>query len=486
MSYHFKYQVKTESAIAKTTSLNPLAGRLRTTCAAMLLGVLTLCLSAPRASAADPYAKAVVFARILNGNVGNSYTSVANALGAPDANYLSLGGPGASIILDMGADTPVVDGPGLDLEVREIGAAFGGTDESYRVLVSNSTDTNTFVFVGVGRALSLIDIHPSGLASARYVWLQDIATETLNSTSPGSDIDSLRTLYYSGGGDVAPPSNVQVRLIGQGAWVSWTPSTATNVTSYAIRRSLDGVAFGSSADFTVSAQETALYDPSLLAVSNYFYAVCALVGSMESTLVVADVPGSSLNLSLLTNQTVHLGDDTIAYWVDPSPQHDLTLTFSLPTLAEGPEAELALEVFDVSYSGNAILVNGAKVASLPTQTATESWGAKTQRLPAGALQPGLNTLVLSARNSSGGITGSLDDFQVRNVWLRLLSQTNLNLITSTRFTQIAAGQTNVTLRWVVDQTPSLAPVNWQTVSSPIEWTGTLTPTNGFFRLRDTP
>lgn len=452
----------------------------------LLALTIALPLTAPLASAADPFAKAVVFAHILNGNVGNSYTSVANALGASDGNYVSLGGPGASIILDMGADTPVVDGPGLDLEVREIGAAFGGADESYRVLVSNFTDTNTFIFVGVGRALSLIDIHSSGLASARYVWLQDIATESLNTTSPGSDIDSLRTLYYSGGGDVAPPSNVQVRLIGQGVWVSWTPSTATNVTGYAIRRSVDGVAFGSSADVTVSAQETAFYDPGLLAVSNYFYSVCALSGSAESTLVVAGVPGDSLSLPLLTNQTVHLGDDTIATWVDPSPQRDLTLAFTLPTLADGSEVELALEVFDVGYSGNAILVNGAKIASLPTQPEVETWAAKTKRLPAGALQPGLNTIVLSSRNSSGGTTGGIDDFQVRNLWLRLLSQTNLNLITSARFTQIAAGQTNVTLRWVVDQTPSLTPVNWQTVSSPIEWTGTLTPTNGFFRLRDAP
>ena len=290
-------------------------------------------------AAADPYAKAVVFSRILNGSVGNSYTDPTKALGASDGNYVSLGGPGASIILDMGADTPVVDGPGPDLEVREIGAAQsqGASDESYRVLVSNSTDTNTFSFVGVGLALSLIDIHSSGLASARYVWLQDLSTE-ISGLTPGSDIDSLRALYYSGGGEVAPPSNVQVRLIGQGVWVSWTPSTATNVTGYTIRRSLDGVTFGSSSDVAVSAQETAFYDPSLLVVSNYFYAVSALAGSVESTLVVASVPSVGLNLPLLTNQIAHLGDDTIATWVDPSPQLDLTLSFTLPALADGSEA----------------------------------------------------------------------------------------------------------------------------------------------------
>ena len=117
--------------------------------------------------------------------------------------------------------------------------------------------------------------------------------------------------------------------------------------------------------------------------------------------------------------------------------------------------------------------------------ARKGWAAKSLRFAAGALQPGLNTLVFSARNTTGGATGSLDDFQVRNVWLRLYgTQTNLDLITGARFTQVAAGQTNGTLRWVVEQTPSLAPLNWQTVSGPVEWTGTLVPTNGFFRLRD--
>ena len=172
-------------------------------------------------------------------------------------------------------------------------------------------------------------------------------------------------------------------------------------------------------------------------------------------------------------------------WEDPSPQRSLELTFTLPALAEGPEAELGSELFNVDNSENAILVNGAKVAGVPTTTGT-NWLSKTRRFPASALLPGVNTLVLSARNASGGITGEVDDFQVRSIWLRWFSQTNLSLVTSYRFTQIAPGQTNVTLHWVVEQTPSLTPVNWQTVSGPLSWTGTLTPTNGFFRLREGP
>ena len=448
----------------------------------LVLGAFAPC---PPLLAADPYAKAVVWANILNGNVGNSNPNPTNALGAPDGISVSMGGPGASLIVDMGADTPVLDGPGPDLQVLERGAAYGGADESYHVLISNSTDTNSFVFVGQGRALSLLDIHATGLPSARYVWLQDLATETLNTTVPGSDIDSLRVLYYSGSSnDVVPPSAVSVRLTGQGAWLSWTASSATNITGYAIRRSLDGVAFGSSADATLSAQETAWHDLNLPVVSNYFYAVSTLAGSEESVPVIVAVPATQV--ALLTNQTVHLGDDTVIGWEVPTPQRNFQIAFTLPAFAEGPQAELALDVFDVDNSSNAILINGGAVGTVPTQTA-ESWAGKSLRFAAGALQPGLNTLVLSARNGSGGTTGSLDDFQVRNVWLHLYGvQTSINLITGARFTRIDASETNVTLRWVVEQTPSLAPVNWHVVSDPIGWTGMVTPTNGYFRLRAAP
>ena len=200
--------------------------------------------------------------------------------------------------------------------------------------------------------------------------------------------------------------------------------------------------------------------------------------------VVVGVPGTQL--SLLTNQVVHLGDEAWPGIEDPSPQRDLLLTFTLPAFAEGPQAELALDLFNVDYTLNAVLVNGAQVGALPVQPAV-SWVSKSLLFAAGALQPGLNTLVLSARNSTGGTTDGLDDFQVRNISLHLYgAQTNLNLYTGVRFTQVTAGQTNVTLRWVVEQTPSLAPTDWQTVSGPISWTGTLVPTNGFFRLRDAP
>ncbi len=162
----------------------------------------------------------------------------------------------------------------------------------------------------------------------------------------------------------------------------------------------------------------------------------------------------------------------------------LLAAISLSSFAEGPEAELSLDVFNVDNGLNPILLNGAKIGNVPVQS-LESWASKSLRFQAGALQPGVNTLVISSRDSSGGITGGLDDFQIRNVWLRLYgTQANNNIITAAHFTQVVPGQTNIVLRWVVEQTPWLSPPSWQSVSGPIEWTGALTLTNGFFRLRD--
>lgn len=447
-----------------------------------LFALLTFTLPA---QSADPFAKAVVFSVILNGHAGNNQTNAAAALGASDGNDVSLGGPGGSIMLDMGADTPVLDGAGPDVEVREIGAALGGQDESYRVLVSNSTDTNTFQYVGTGRALSLIDIHPSGLTSARYIWLQDLATETLDSITPGSDIDSVRAIYYSGSEtDFPKPTGVSIRGTGQGIWISWNPVTQTNVTSYFIRRSLDGVSFPSTPDATVSSQETAWHDTSLPGVSNLYYAVSAANASNESGLVIASLPVTSL--ALMTNGTVHMGDNTVPEWETPDPQSLLRINFFLPSGAYGPQAELAFDLWNVDNSGNAVLVNGGKVGNFPVQTAS-SWLPKAIRFAAGALQSGENTLTLTARDSSGGVSDALDDFQVRNIYLRFYEpQSDGEIITSTRITQINLGQTNVTLRWVVEQTPSLSPITWETVSSPIEWTGSITSSNGFYRLHEQP
>ena len=245
-----------------------------------------------------------------------------------------------------------------------------------------------------------------------------------------------------------------------------------------------GVSFPSTPDATIPWQETAWHDTQVTTVSNLYYAVSAANATNESGLVIISLPVTSL--ALLTNGAVHLGDNTVPDWEVPDAQSIFELPFYLPAGASGPNAELTFEVWNVNNSGNAILVNGGKIGNFPVQAAS-SWIAQSIRFPAGALQPGANTLTLTARNSSGGTTGELDDLQVRNVSLRFYEpQSKGEIITSTRITQISPGQTNVTLRWVVEQTPSLSPIMWETVSGPIEWTGSITSSNGFYRLREEP
>lgn len=433
---------------------------------------------------ADPYAKAVVSATIINLNNGNTRTDPTRALGAPDGIYVSMGGPGASLLLDMGEDTPIVNGPGPDLEITEIGDVVGGVDESYDVFVSNSPERETFVPVGTGRALSLIDIEPSGLASARYVLLQDIATETLGRPTPGSDIDSLRIIHYTGEGAVSPPSGLGQKPTDQGVWLSWTASSDPNVSGYVIRKSPDAFTFSSTPTATVSADETAWHDLTPPGVRNYYYAVSTIANGVESQLITVEVDSSVI--PLLSGDPVHLGDNEIPGWEDPTPQPELELTFNLPATPQGPFAELSFDVFDVDYGTQPVLVNGGRIGNVPTATA-ETWSPKVLRIPTSALQPGLNTVKIFPRNSSGGTTGNLDDFQIRNVSLALFGSPSLiTLSTAARIIQVSSDQTRVTIRWVIEQSPDLSSDHWEPVSSPFEWTADIVPDHGFFRLREVP
>jgi len=452
----------------------------------LVAGLAAVIFTTP-ARADEPYAKAVVRSEILNGNSGNAHTDPTAALGAPDEVFISLGGPGASILLDMGENTPVLNAQGPDLEVREIGAAFGGVDESYRVLVSNSTDAESFQFVGIGRALSLIDIAPSGLPSARYVLIQDLATETLNTQTPGSDIDSVRSMHgAAGGNDIAPPSDVQIRLTGVGTLISWSPPDLENITGYAIRRSLDGISFGSNPDASVSIDETSWLDTSATAtaVQPVFHAVSVLSGNLESRLVVVGIPLTTLLIP--SEEPTHLGDDVLPAWQIPDPVRTRSWTFMLPAGLNGSQAALDLEVFDVDFSSNAIIINGSRVASVPGH-GPEIWAPRSITFPTSYLSPGSNTITLAARASNGAVAGQLDDFMVRNLALRFHVDPDVpGVLTSARFTRIERGASTVTLQWVVEQTPTLSPPRWETVSGPIEWTASFTTEEGYFRLRDHP
>jgi hypothetical protein len=411
---------------------------------------------------ATPYAEAVIDSYILTGNVGNSQTNVFEALGAPDEEVVSLGGPGAWIMLDMGADDPVVNGPGADLQIREIGAAFGGQDESYEVYVSETTNLVDFVLVGIGRAISLLDIQDSGLSTARYVRIVDLATETLNTTVPGADIDSVTSLQSTG--LPAGGTNLQVRLTGQGVLLSWNQSSGNQADAFNIRRSLDGVSYSSTPLAQLVSGETAYHDVDMPGMMDLWYAVSSVSGSVESAASVVQVPTYSIPVTD-TNSVIHLGDNVVQDWEVPDPDNDVVYQLVLARDPQGPEAQITMDLFDVDQTRGYLFVNGAKIGSLPSQS-TEAWVEKSMVFDAGVLQGGTNTISFHVRDSSGGSTGSLDDYMVRKISLELFGSGDL-----------------VALPWSAAYSPTLNPPEWEIISEPILWKENATNATGFFRLQ---
>ena len=413
---------------------------------------------------ASPYASTVVDSRILPGHVGNSHTNVLEALGAPNSDathwrYVSLGGPGAWITLDMGEQTPIVDGPGPDVEVREIGTGFGGVDEGFVLWISNSPESNSFVRVGTGIAISLFDISGSGLTTARYVRLVDVATESLDTETPGSDIDSVTSLHSAN--VPLAPENLAADFTGQGILLSWSQTASDE--AYLVRRSFSGISFPSLPDATLLSPEHAYHDTAPLDVADLWYSITAVRGGTESAQAVVHLPSYCLTVD--ASGPFHLGDDTVPGWEPASPTNGIALSFALANDPQGPFGKLVMDVFNVDYAQSPILVNGAKVGQVPLSTPS-SWVTQAVSFAVGPVHRGTNMIQVFARDSVGSTSGGLDDFMIRNIRLALYGDTNF-----------------VTLPWVVGHTPTLTPPTWMQISEPIRWTDVPTNRAGFFRLQ---
>ena len=157
----------------------------------------------------DPYADLVVSASVQSGNQTNEHTNPTEMLGAPDQLFVALGGDcsgnegEAWIILDMGPDEEaILNGPGDDFEIVELGATTGGVDENYEVWVSNSPD-GPWEFLALATGSSSFDLDDAGKCAARYLRLVDLSTSTCNTPTPGCDFDGV-VAYYPGPHDDLP------------------------------------------------------------------------------------------------------------------------------------------------------------------------------------------------------------------------------------------------------------------------------------------
>jgi hypothetical protein len=123
-----------------------------------------------------------------NGNSSwdlNNNTLTASALGMPDGEYNSIG-VGGWVVYDMGEGCELVNGAGKDFTVFE----GGNTIEEFSLYAGNSW-AGPWSFVGDGRGTTQFDLANSGLASARYVKIQDDGDGTSSESYPGFDMDAL-------------------------------------------------------------------------------------------------------------------------------------------------------------------------------------------------------------------------------------------------------------------------------------------------------
>jgi hypothetical protein len=173
---------------------------------------------------ADPYADAVADAIIKLS--GNAHADPTQALGGPNGTvtegYVSVGGPGYWLLVDMGEGEEIIDGPGDDFRVYEIGAIFGGVDEEYDVFGGNSS-AGPWTYVGQGWTTSVFDLEGSGLSSARYILIDDLSTRTSDGSCPGSDIDAIQALNMTGGMTIEAPGSVGYTTSGNDVLLNWMP-----------------------------------------------------------------------------------------------------------------------------------------------------------------------------------------------------------------------------------------------------------------------
>jgi len=117
-------------------------------------------------------------------------------LGPPDGKSASLGKAGSNrggyVILDMGANSPVTDGDGVDFKVIE-----GDSDtnpEGYTVYASQNW-LGPWSLVGNGNGTTDFDLASSGLSEARYLKIADDGDGSTGKTS-GMELDAVETTVH--------------------------------------------------------------------------------------------------------------------------------------------------------------------------------------------------------------------------------------------------------------------------------------------------
>lgn len=120
-------------------------------------------------------------------------TSATNLLGVPDGVDVSLGYGG---VVTVALSVAVLDGPGIDLVVHEIGASDPGDAQSENIHLEASSDGRSFLSVGtcVGDECGF-DLAVVGLAQAQVLRITDLLPNETGSPNGGADIDAVSIVH---------------------------------------------------------------------------------------------------------------------------------------------------------------------------------------------------------------------------------------------------------------------------------------------------
>lgn len=357
-------------------------------------------------------ASAVLDSNILEGNSGNTQANVLAITGPTDNIALSLGGVGGWIVVEL--DTSIVDGTGADLEIREVGSSGGGVDENYLVSVSETNEAGSYVQLGEGVANTQFDVSGLGLAAIRYVRIDDLSTQTLDSEYPGSDIDSISVLNSSSG-STSEIMNLVAELKNTGIMISWDFIDDESIVGYAVRRSSDGITYFSDVDWEVSKFEHALRIDNNSEIQPNWYSVSPLYADGVEGISSTASLSSFIEETVISSAVIHLGDALVNSWDEPEAVTKASLSFEVPYDVKGPIVKLELDVFNVHYD-NKIVINGYSEAFVPVSTPSE-FVSKVLILNSDALKQGMNIIEFYSLDSAGSLSGNLDDYQITNIKL---------------------------------------------------------------------
>jgi hypothetical protein len=116
--------------------------------------------------------------------------------------------------------------------------------------------------------------------------------------------------------------------------------------------------------------------------------------------------GHKIGMCILWWGTKKAGDD-----FQPET-YELEVEFEIPDYKPNNHAYIQMMTYGVSYSRNYIFVNGNKI--YPLIPHGDKWGFDAFLIHYKFLKTGKNKFKIISRNSTGGITGNIDDFVVRD------------------------------------------------------------------------